>query len=66
VYRGLLAGRKVLVVLDDAAGESQISALLPGTQTAAVLITSRHGMGGLAGDMIAVVRSLQSFGAGWR
>jgi DNA-binding SARP family transcriptional activator/tetratricopeptide (TPR) repeat protein len=49
VYRDLLADRKVLVVLDDAAGESQISPLLPGGEAAAVLITSRHRLGGLAG-----------------
>jgi DNA-binding SARP family transcriptional activator/tetratricopeptide (TPR) repeat protein len=49
VYRDLLADRKVLVVLDDAAGESQIRPLLPGSETAAILITSRHRMGGLAG-----------------
>ncbi len=49
VYRNLLADRKVLVVLDDAAGESQVSPLLPGTESAAVMITSRHRLGGLAG-----------------
>ena len=49
VYRNLLADRKVLVVLDDAAGESQVLPLLPGSETAAVMITSRHRLGGLAG-----------------
>ena len=49
VYRDLLADRKILVVLDDAAGEGQVSPLLPGTQAAAVLITSRHPLTGLAG-----------------
>jgi DNA-binding SARP family transcriptional activator len=49
VYRNLLADRKVLVVLDDAAGESQISPLLPGTGAAAVIITSRRRLAGLAG-----------------
>jgi tetratricopeptide (TPR) repeat protein len=36
-------------VLDDAAGESQLRPLLPGTPPAAVLITSRRRLGGLAG-----------------
>jgi DNA-binding SARP family transcriptional activator/tetratricopeptide (TPR) repeat protein len=49
MYRDLVADRKVLVVLDDAAGESQLLPLLPGTESAAVLITSRHRLGGLAG-----------------
>lgn len=49
VYRDLLADRKVLVVLDDAAGESQVLPLLPGSEAAAVMITSRHRLGGLAG-----------------
>jgi DNA-binding SARP family transcriptional activator/tetratricopeptide (TPR) repeat protein len=48
-YRNLLADRKVLVVLDDAAGESQVLRLLPGTGTAAVIVTSRHRLGGLGG-----------------
>lgn len=49
VYRNLLADRKVLIVLDDAAGESQVSLLLPGSGAAAVIITSRSRLAGLAG-----------------
>lgn len=49
MYRDLLADRRVLVVLDDAAGESQVLPLLPGTPAAAVLITSRQRLGGLPG-----------------
>ena len=49
VYRNLLADRKVLVVLDDAVGESQISPLLPGRGAAAVIVTSRRRLAGLAG-----------------
>ncbi|ANN15350.1 SARP family transcriptional regulator [Amycolatopsis orientalis] len=49
VYRGRLADRRVLVVLDDAAGPDQIRALLPGTPGCAVLITSRQRLSGLAG-----------------
>ena len=49
MYRNLLAGRRVLVVLDDAAGEGQILPLLPGSGTTAVLVTSRSWLPGLAG-----------------
>jgi hypothetical protein len=49
VYRGLLSGRKVLVLLDDAASEAQVAPLLPGSPSAAVLITSRRSLAGLAG-----------------
>jgi DNA-binding SARP family transcriptional activator len=49
VYRNLLAGRKVLVVLDDAVSERQVSPLLPGTPDAAVMISSRNRLPGLPG-----------------
>ncbi len=41
VYRSLLADRRVLVMLDGAADESQIEPLLPGSGSCGVLITSR-------------------------
>jgi DNA-binding SARP family transcriptional activator len=49
VYRNLLADRRFLVVLDDVASEGQVSPLLPGAGSSAVLITSRGGLAGLAG-----------------
>jgi DNA-binding SARP family transcriptional activator/tetratricopeptide (TPR) repeat protein len=49
LYRNLIADRKVLVVLDDAAGESQVLPLLPANGNAAVIVTSRSRLAGLAG-----------------
>ncbi|MFD3808836.1 BTAD domain-containing putative transcriptional regulator [Streptomyces sp. NPDC058619] len=49
MYRTLMASRRVLVVLDDAASESQIRPLLPGSRSCAVLVTSRVRLTGLPG-----------------
>ncbi|WP_132632209.1 AfsR/SARP family transcriptional regulator [Nonomuraea mesophila] len=49
LYRGLLADRKVLLVLDDAAGEAQIRPLLPGSVSCCVLVTTRRRLTDLDG-----------------
>lgn len=46
--RALLARRRVLVLLDDAASESQVRPLLP-TGACAALVTTRRQLGGIAG-----------------
>ncbi|MFG2132170.1 BTAD domain-containing putative transcriptional regulator [Streptomyces sp. NPDC048751] len=63
LFRSVLDGRRVLIVLDNARSFRQIRPLLPGSGRCCVLVTSRDPMGGaLAGDYAFVPLNLEALG----
>jgi tetratricopeptide (TPR) repeat protein/transcriptional regulator with XRE-family HTH domain len=52
LYRSRMAGRRMLILLDDASSVDQITPLLPGGSGSAALITSRRFLATLPGSLI--------------
>ncbi|MDG4796292.1 tetratricopeptide repeat protein [Micromonospora sp. WMMD1082] len=58
LWRGRMAGKRTLVIFDNAAGREQVEALLPGAANCLVLITSRRRLTGLSARHAAVTLAL--------
>jgi tetratricopeptide (TPR) repeat protein len=50
LYRTLLAGRRMLLILDNASDEEQVRPLLPAVPGTLVIVTSRNQLAGLAAE----------------
>jgi DNA-binding SARP family transcriptional activator len=60
LYRSCLAGRRILILLDNVAGEEQVRPLLPGAPGTAVLLTGRVRLVGLEGASLLELDVLPS------
>jgi hypothetical protein len=54
LWRSRMAGRRVLVVLDNAYGSAHVIPLLPASEGALVLVTSRRFLGDLPADAVPI------------
>jgi DNA-binding SARP family transcriptional activator/tetratricopeptide (TPR) repeat protein len=63
LYRSMLAGKRMLILLDNAAFPDHVRPLLPGTGSCVVLITSRKTLTGLVASEGAYLLTLDRLGS---
>jgi NB-ARC domain len=64
LYRTLLAGKRILVVLDNAKDAGQVRPLLPGSPGCLAIVTSRNQLTGLVATDSAYAMTLDLLGSG--
>ncbi|NEA33825.1 helix-turn-helix domain-containing protein [Streptomyces sp. SID13031] len=60
LYRSRMAGRRMLILLDDASSVDQVTPLLPGSSGSATIITSRRFLATLPGSLIVRLATFTS------